>query len=172
MVQKKLNNSDAAPEELAAMLKERVYVASTALAVLIATGSHGHTPTAGAAALTLVVTVAAVLMASLVADIIAHSTVHAAFVTRAEFRHLLKVVWGAGGAVFGPLALLGLSALDVLDVSMALRLGQWWLIAALAFFAFLAMRRMNLGFLRTTLLMLLLATAGVVVILLQLLAHS
>ena len=127
------------------MLKERVYVAFTALAVLISSGAHGHVPTAGAAALTLVITVAAVLMASLVADIIAHSAVHATLVTRSEMKHLLKVVWGAAGAIFGPLAFLGLSALDVLKVSTALHLGQWWLIAALAFFAFLVMRRMRQG---------------------------
>ncbi|NQD41001.1 hypothetical protein HP453_09705 [Glutamicibacter halophytocola] len=53
-----------------------------------------------------------------------------------------------------------------------MHLGQWWLVAALAFFAFLAMRRMRLGLWRTAVLMLLLAAVGVVVILLQLLAHS
>ncbi|WP_171919369.1 hypothetical protein [Glutamicibacter halophytocola] len=70
------------------------------------------------------------------------------------------------------MALLGLSALNVLEVPLALHLGQWWLVAALAFFAFLAMRRMRLGLWRTAVLMLLLAAVGVVVILLQLLAHS
>lgn len=172
MLRKNLNKPESSAQELTAMLKERVYVAFTALAVLIATTSHGHAPSAGAAALSLVVTVAAVLMASFIADIIAHSAVHAALVTREEMKHLLKVVWGAAGAVFGPLALLGLSALDVLDVSLALQLGQWWLVLALAFFAFLAMRRMRLGFWRTAMLMCLLAAVGVVVILLQLLAHS
>jgi len=171
-VQKEFNDSAATADERAAMLKERVYVTFTALAVMIATGSHGSAPTAGGAALSLVVTVAAVLMASLVADVIAHSAIHAALVTRAELKHLLKVVWGAAGAVFGPLALLGLSALNVLEVPLALHLGQWWLVAALAFFAFLAMRRMRLGLWRTAVLMLLLAAVGVVVILLQLLAHS
>lgn len=53
---------------------------------MIASASHGHEPTAGAAALSLVETVVAVLMASFVADIIASFT-------------LLMVLLAAAGVV-------------------------------------------------------------------------
>lgn len=166
------SDDQPSPQEMASRLKERVYVTFTALAVLLAMNLHSHDPKPGASAVSLLVTVAAILLAGLVADLISHSTVHAALPTRAELRHQLEVAWGAGGAIVGPLILLGLSALGVFSTSMALIWGQWMLVAALAFFAWLSLRRSKLGFWRTLWLMFVLVVVGVVVIALQLLAHS
>ncbi len=171
-IRKTRHKTQISAQELADRLKERVYVTFTALAVLLGMNLHSHDPQPGASALSLVVTVAAILLAGLVADVISHSTAHASLPTRAEMRHLLGVAWGAAGAIAGPLILLGLSALGLFTTSTALIWGQWMLVGALGFFAWLSLRRSKLGLGRTLVLMLVLVLVGVVVIALQLLAHS
>ena len=78
------------PDQLADRLKERVYVTFTALAVLIALTSHGAPPSAGSAALSLVLTTLGVLLAGFAADVIAHSTIHSALPTGPALRHMTQ----------------------------------------------------------------------------------
>lgn len=162
----------ANPVQSAARLKERVYVTFTALAVLMALTSHGEAPSPGAAALSLLVTTVGILLAGFAADLISHATVHSAVPTRADLQHMLKVSVGAFGAVIGPFILLGLAAIGVVTIETALFIGQALLIAALAIFGLLALRRMKLGLARTLLLTAVLAGIGVLAVVLEVVAHS
>lgn len=161
-----------APEARAARLKERVYVTFTALAVLIALTSHGGAPSPGPAVLSLLVTTIGILFAGFVADIISHATVRSSLPTASELRHMANVSVGALGAIVGPMILLALAQLGVIETNFALYAGQGLLVAALAFFGLLALHRMQLGPLRTIVLTGILAGIGILAVLLELFAHS
>lgn len=168
-------DADGEPESadhLADRLKERVYVTFTALAVLIALGSHGEPPSAGSVALSLVLTTLGVLLAGFAADVIAHSTVHSALPTGPALRHMSKVATGAFGAIATPLLLLVLAGFGVISTTGALIASQVVLVVALGAFALIALRRMQFTAWRKIVLAAILVVVGAVVILVELLAHS
>ena len=108
------SQADAAEaEERAEHLKERIYVTFTALAVVIALGSHAEGTTPRSVAGTLFVTVLGTLVAVFTADFVSHLVVHALLPTRAEFRHMLRVSLGAFSAVILPLVFIGLAGAEV-----------------------------------------------------------
>ena len=160
------------PDQLADRLKERVYVTFTALAVLIALTSHGAPPSAGSAALSLVLTTVGVLLAGFAADVIAHSTIHSALPTGAALRHMTKVGSGAFGAIAVPLVLLLLAGLGVISTTGALIASQVVLVVALGAFGILALRRMNFTVWRKLILAAILVGIGAVVVIVELMAHS
>ncbi|MGW8482773.1 hypothetical protein ACWGJP_06515 [Microbacterium sp. NPDC055903] len=155
----------------AAALKERIYLTFTALAVLIATGSHGH-PTAGEVALTLFITAAGMLLAILVADIISHLVAHEAFMNRAELGHAVSVSVGAFGALIIPFLFLGLAGLGVWTVETAIRAGVIALVATLVLIGWIAIRRVPLTWWQRLVALAGEAVLGLAVIGLELLAHG
>lgn len=160
------------PDQLAARLKERVYVTFTALAVLIALTSHGEAPSALSAALSLLLTTVGVLLAGFAADVIAHSTIHSALPTGASLRHMTRVASGAFGAIAVPLVLLLLAGFGLIATTGALIASQVVLVAALGAFALLALRRMSFTPWRKMILAAILVAIGALVVLVELLAHS
>lgn len=124
-------------------LKERVYVTFTALAVTIAYERDTDRGSVVDAALTLLLTVVGTLMAVFLADVLAHLVRAGALPTRAEFAHLVYVSFGSLTVVVVPMALLGLSAIGLLEVATALRAIVVTLSATLVVVGLFAVRRLR-----------------------------
>lgn len=101
----------------AAALKERVYVAFTALAVIIALRAHDVHPSASAALGTLAITVVATIVAVYVADLISSMVVHERLPRRDEHRRILAGTLGAGVVALPPLACIALAVAGAYSIS-------------------------------------------------------
>ena len=125
------------------VLKERVYVTFTALAVIIAYERDAEHASVKGAALTLSLTVLGTLLAVFVADVIAPMVRHGALPSRPQLAHLLYVSLGSLAVLVVPLAILGLSATDVVDLSSALRAIAVALVVSLVVATLFAVRRLR-----------------------------
>jgi len=150
-------------------LKERVYTTFTALAVVLA--MRGHVDSARTAALTLLIAVVGTLLAVFVADVVSHIAVHAALPTQPEFRHMLRVGLGAIGAVVLPFVFLGLAARGW-RLESALRASSIALVAALVVIGYAAVRRVRLPLWQRLVVLVAESVLGVLVLVLELLAHT
>lgn len=158
-------------EQRAEQLKERVYITFTALAVVLALRADVQHETVGGAAGTLVVAVIGTLLAVFVADYVSHITVHEALPTRPELLHMVVVVLGAAETLVIPLLVIGLAALHVLTLEVALTTCTVILIVTLVAVSYLAVRRLKLPILQRLLVLLAEFVLGLVVVGLELLAH-
>ncbi|MBW4043000.1 MAG: hypothetical protein HIU86_12915 [Acidobacteria bacterium] len=158
-------------EQRGEQLKERVYITFTALAVVLALRADVHHETVGSAAGTLTVAVIGTLLAVFVADVVAHITVHQALPTRAELRHMVAVVLGAGETLVLPLLIIGLAASGLLSLEVALTISMVILVVTLVAVGYLAVRRLRLPILQRLLVLLAEFALGLLVIALELLAH-
>jgi ABC-type amino acid transport system permease subunit len=158
-------------EQRGEQLKERVYITFTALAVVLALRADVDHETVGGAAGTLTVAVIGTLLAVLLADVIAHITVHQALPTRAELRHMVAVVLGAAETLVLPLIVFGLSALGLFGLDVALTTTTAILVVTLVAVGYLAVRRLKLPLLQRLLVLLAESVLGLVVVGLELLAH-
>ncbi|WP_432479429.1 hypothetical protein [Nocardioides sp. GXQ0305] len=168
-------DGDAAPgpqelQEQADQLKERVYVTFTALAVVLAL--RGHEVEAARALSLLGITVLGTVLAVFTADVVSHIAVHAQVPHRAALRHMVRVSFGALGAVALPFGFLLLAALEVWEVAVALRASSIALVAALVAIGYLAARRARLSAVQRAVVLLAEFLLGVAVIGLELLAHA
>lgn len=163
---------DIPVERRAEQLKERIYVTFTSLAVVLALSSHAEEVSPRSAATTLVITVGGTLLAVFVADLVAHITVHATVPDADEFRHMVKVSVGSLGVLVLPLIFIGLAGAGVWQIAGSLRASTVALAASLIVIGYLAARRVRLP--RRQRLVILFAEfgLGVVVVLLELLAHG
>ena len=127
------------------VLKERVYVTFTALAVIIAYERDAEHASVKGAALTLSLTVLGTLLAVFVADVIAHMVRHSALPSRPQLTHLLYVSLGSLAVLVVPLAILGLSATDVVDLPSALRAIAVALVVSLVVVTLFAVRRLRVA---------------------------
>lgn len=157
--------------ERAAVLKERIYLTFTALAVVLALQAHPP-EYALEAFLTLLVTVLGVLLAVFLADMIADVVVHERIPTRDEVRHALRVSFGAIGALALPFLFLGLASFGVWPLLGALRASAIALVVALVVIGLLAIRRVPLTPGQRLIALGAEAVLGLATIGLQLLAHS
>lgn len=158
------------PAERAAILKERIYITFTALAVVLAL--RAHAVSAGEAALSLTVAVLGTVLAVFVADIVSHIAVHETLPVGAELRHMARVSVGALGALVLPAIFIGLAVADVWKIEAALRAASIALVAALAAIGWLAVRRARLPAWQRAVVLLAEVVLGLVVIALELIAHS
>jgi len=158
-------------EEIAARLKERIYVTFTALAVILAMVSHGEV-TAGEAIGTLLIAVVGTLLAVFIADVISRIAANERLLSQQEFAHVAGVSLGAIGAVALPLVFLVVSALGIWETATALRAAAIALVVALVLFGFLAVRRAHIAWWQRGLVLLALGLLGLAVIGLELLAHG
>ena len=124
-------------------LKERVYVTFTALAVTVAFERDPEHATVTGAALALLLTVLGTLLAVFIADVIAHMVRDSSLPSRAEMAHLMYVSFGSLGVLLAPMAILGLSALGVIDIEPALRAIAVALVATLVVVALFAVWRLR-----------------------------
>ncbi|RKR73465.1 hypothetical protein [Frondihabitans australicus] len=157
-------------EQRAESLKERIYVTFTALAIVLTLQTHPHGGV-GEAALTLLIGVVGTLLAVFLADFLSHLTVHAHVPTGPEFRHMVAVSLGAIAVIVVPMALLGLAALGLWGLPVALGGSIGILLATLVVVGYLAVRRIRLPAWQKLLIMLGELVVGAAVIALELLAH-
>ncbi len=131
--------------QCAEALKERVYVTFTALAVTVAFEREAEHATVGGAALTLLLTVVGTLLAVFVADVIAHMVRDGSLPSRREVAHLAYVSFGSLTVIVVPMAILGLSALGVIELALALRTIAVALVATLIVVALFAVWRLRVN---------------------------
>lgn len=158
------------PGQRADILKERIYITFTALAVVLAL--RAHAVSAGEAAVSFAVVVIGTVLAVLVADVVSHIAVHESLPVRAEVRHMVRVSIGALGALVLPAVFIGLAVADVWEIEPALRAASIALVAALAAIGFLAVRRVRLPTWQRVVVACAEVALGLLVIALELLAHN
>ena len=124
-------------------LKERIYVTFTALAVIIVLERDAEHATVSGAALALLLAVFGTLLAVFVADIIAHMVRESSLPSRTEIGHLAYVSFGSMTVLVVPMAILGLSALEVIELVPALRAISVTLAATLVVVALFAVHRLQ-----------------------------
>ncbi|SDU77843.1 hypothetical protein [Jiangella alkaliphila] len=152
------------------ILKERIYITFTALAVVLAL--RAHAVSAGEAALSLVVVVVGTVLAVFVADVVSHIAVHESLPLRDEMRHMARVSFGALGSLVLPTVFIGLAVADVWEIEAALRAASIALVAALAAIGYLAVRRVRLPTWQRVIVLFAEVALGLLVIGLELLAHN
>ena len=153
-------------------MRERIYVAFTAIAVLMAMSGHGDQLDPATVLATLLVTVIGVLLAGFTADVVSHMIVHRALPPWREFGHMLAVSIRALGAVVIPAVLLVLAIAQVLDVSVAVQVSIVALLVALGIVVWIAVRRARLVWWKTVVVLAVVVGLGVLVVLLEVLAHG
>ena len=164
----------ATPKDLqlrADRLKERVYITFSALAVTLALEAEVEHLSIGAIAATLTVSVVGTLLAVVLADLVAHITVHAAIPDRTELAHIVSTAVGALGVLVIPLLTIGLAATGVISAVVALRAITVVLAATLVAVGYLAARRLRLRIGQRVLVLLAEFGLGLLVIGLEMLAH-
>ncbi|MCX4545656.1 hypothetical protein [Streptomyces sp. NBC_01565] len=107
------------PRFAAARLKERLYASITMISVVIGLAGTGHTEAWGAAATVLTAAVG-LWLAALVSDQQAHRVVHGRLATGRELRRMLAVSSPLLLSAVGPLVLIGVAALGVMELDTAL----------------------------------------------------
>lgn len=152
-------------------LKERVYVTFTALAVTISSDRDVEHLTVTSAAATLLLTVLGTLLAVFVADVIAHMVRESALPSRAELAHLLHVSFGSLGVLVIPMAVLGLSALGVIEVAAALRVIAVTLVATLVAVTVVAVRRLQIEATGKIVVLAVMTALGLAVLVVELAVH-
>lgn len=165
-------DGDGPAEERAELLKERIYISFTSLAVLLAMGSHSDTLEPSEALTTLLITIAGTLLAVFLADVIAGIAIHERLPTAAEIRHKMRVSFGAIGAVVLPIIFLAVSAFGGWSVQASLRAAAIALVVGLVVVTRIAIKRVKLPAWMKLLVLSATALLGVVVIGLELLAHG
>ncbi len=161
---------DDAPE-FVEYFKERVYATFTGLAiVLVVTANDAHD--AGHAALALLLGVVGITAAGFVSAVISHLAVHRDFPGHADLAVQWRIAGGALGTLVTPMFLLALAWLGVLSLPVALRAALVVYIVTLAVIGWFAVRRSRLDLWKQLLALTILVTLGLVVVLLQTLAHS
>ncbi|MCH6230402.1 hypothetical protein MK786_06590 [Microbacterium sp. CFH 31415] len=157
--------------EFVEYFKERVYATFTGLAiVLVVSVNDAHD--AGHAVLALLLGVVGITAAGFVSGVISHLAVHRDFPGGAELRAQLRIAGGALGTLVTPMILLALAWFGVLPLPAALRAAEIVYVATLAVIGWFAVRRSRLDLWKQLLALTILVTLGLVVVLLQTLAHS
>lgn len=151
-------------------LKERIYLAFVALAVVLALGSHEVT--ASEALTTLVVTTLGTLLAVLVADVIAHMIMTERAMTRGEFGHAVFASFGALSAVAVPVLALLIALIGWWSTTIALRISAAGLILSLVVIGYAGIRRVPMTWWQRLLALGAEAVVGLAVVGLQTLAHG
>ena len=158
-------------QQRAEVLKERIYITFTSLAIVLALSSHADELSSGSVATTLLIGVSGTLLAVFVADLVAHIAVHAQLPNRAELAHMVSVSTRALGVVVLPLVFVGLAAAGVWDVPLALRASTIVLIVSLIAIGYLAAHRVRLRLSQRLIVLFAEFVLGVAVVLLEVLAH-
>ena len=153
------------------VLKERVYVTFTALAMTVGFERDAEHTTAGGAGLMLLLTVVGTLLAVFVADVTAHMVRHSSLPSRSELGHLMYVSFGSLSVIVVPFALLGLSALGVIGVSAALRAIAVVLVTTLIGVILFAVRRLKVTPWLKILVLAIMAALGLAVLGIELAVH-
>lgn len=163
-------DSEAARQTRAERLKERIYLAFVALAVVVSLGSHEvH---AWDALGTLLVTTFGTLLAIFVADVIAHFVVEERGMTVLELRHALIASFGALTAIIVPVVALLIAVPGWWSVDTALFVSAAGLIVSLVVIGYAAVRRIPMTWWQRLIALGLEAVLGLAIVGLKILAHG
>ena len=164
--------ADAAPEDVAALLRERIYGGIACLStLLLLVRDPGEEPSAWPIVLDVVVATGSLWAASILADLVAHLAAHGVAPRGAEAVRMFRTSGQILEAAVIPLVLLVLAGVGVLRVEGALRAGVWVSVITLGLFASLAARRTKLAGWKRLLIVAALIGLGALVVLLKTLAH-
>lgn len=156
---------------IAAYFKERVYATFTGLAIVLVAVSSEH-PEADHAFLALVLGVLGITAAGFASEVISHLAVHREFPTGREFALAVRIAGGAMGTVLVPGVILALAWLDIIGLDGALRACVIVFIVTLAVIGWFAVRRSKLPWWQQLVALAIVLALGLLVILLQTIAHS
>lgn len=163
-------SNDHSAEHVADRLKERIYVAFTALAVVLALRAHGETSTESL--LTLVIATVGTLLAVMLADWISHIAVRAGIPTRHEAWKMAQIAGSGSASVVLPVAFLTLASADVWSLDVALNASVVAIVGSLVVIGAIATRRLRLPLWQRTLVWFAEFALGIVVVGLEVAAHG
>jgi hypothetical protein len=164
--------ADAAPEDVAALLRERIYGGIACLSTLLLLArAPGEEPSAWSVVLDVVVATGSLWAASILADLVAHLAAHGVAPRGAEAVRMLRTSGQILEAAVIPVVLLVLAGVGALRLEAALRAGVWVSVITLGLFASLAARRTNLAGWKRLFIVAALIGLGALVVLLKTLAH-
>lgn len=167
----RLRQAGGEEASIAAYFKERVYATFTGLAIVLVAAAGEH-PEPGHAVLALALGVLGITIAGFASEVISHLAVHRSFPDRAGFVRMLRIAGGALSTVFVPGLVLALAWLGVLSFEGAVRTAVIIYIVTLAVIGWFAVRRSRLAWWQQLVALVILLALGLVVILLQTIAHS
>ncbi|WP_369803599.1 hypothetical protein [Mycobacterium sp. NAZ190054] len=154
------------------MLRERLYGAISCLATLVVLTRYTEDDTSGwARMLDVGVTMGGLWAASLLADWVAHMSVHSRKPRGVELWRMLQCSGQILQAALLPLLALGSAAVDLLDTDTAMWVAKWILVVELGLIALAAVRRTRLPLWQQILTVVLLSGVGLLVIGIKVLAH-
>lgn len=161
-----------APEDVAALLRERIYGDIACLStLLVLTGALHEVEGAWSAVLDVVVATGGLFAASALAEFVAHLGLHGHPPKGRELVLLFRTSGQILEAAVVPVLLLVLAGIGVLSLHTALWAGVWVLIVVMGLFALLAARRTELRWWGQLLLVAVLIGLGVLVVVVKTLAH-
>ena len=132
----------SSPTEQASALKERVYVAFTSLAVILAIRGNSHAPEVGEAIRTLALTVFGTVLAVFLADVTGHLVAHRQPADQEQMRRIVRRSFGGLLVAIPPIVCLLGSAVTLWPIDVALTLATVSLLATLCVVGYIAVRRL------------------------------
>lgn len=163
---------EAPAEHVVAMLRERLYGAISCLATLaILTRYTDEGTSAWSRMIDLAVAMGGLWAASLLADWVAHLSVHERAPRGLEWWRMAQASGQILQASVPPLIALAAAGIGLLETDTAMWVAKWILVGELALIATLAVRRTRLPWWQQIVTVLLLAGVGVLVIGIKVLAH-
>ncbi|UXA13740.1 hypothetical protein KXD97_08155 [Mycobacterium sp. SMC-8] len=159
-------------EHVVAMLRERLYGAISCLATLVVLTRYTEDDTSGwARMLDVGITMGGLWAASLLADWVAHMSVHGQNPRGVQLWRMLQASGQILQAALLPLLALGTAAINLLDTDTAMWIAKWILVGELGLIALLGVRRARLRLWQQILTVLALTGIGLLVIGIKVLAH-
>ncbi|MCB0948482.1 MAG: hypothetical protein KDB44_04245 [Mycobacterium sp.] len=163
---------EAPVEHVVAMLRERLYGAISCLATLtVLTHYTGDHTSAWARMLDVAVAMGGLWAASLLADWVAHLSVHERAPRGVETWRMLQASGQILQASVLPLLALAIAGIGLLETDQAMWIAKWVLVAELGLIALAAVRRTRLPLWQQTVTVVLLTGVGLLVIGIKVLAH-
>ncbi|WP_341267415.1 hypothetical protein [Gordonia malaquae] len=167
------SSEEITDSEKVGYLKERVYVAFTGLAIVVAlyTGDvHHRTP--GQSFATLMLGVLGVTSAAFASDVITHLAVHKHFPDVRTLGVIARTTLGALSSLVLPALLILAAAWDAIEIETALLVAGGIYVAELALIVWLSVRSAAISWQQRAAAMLILVGIGVAVLAIQVLAHA
>ena len=163
---------DGPPEQVAAVLRERIYGGIACLSTLLVLIRHTEADsTPWSAFVDVAVATGGLWAASLLSDYVAHLAAHGRGPRGQEAAAVFRASGQILQAAYVPLLLLALAGVGVMRTAGALRAGVWVSVVSLGLFALLAVRRTSLPGWHRALVVVALLALGALVVGLKTLAH-
>lgn len=163
---------EAPVEHVVAMLRERLYGAISCLATLaVLTHYTDEDTSAWFRMIDVAVAMGGLWAASLLADWVAHLSVHERAPRSLETWRMLQSSSQILQASLLPLASLATAGIGLIEIETAMWIAKWVLVAELGLIAFVAVRRTRLPLWQQIVTVVLLAGVGLLVIGIKVLAH-